>query len=127
MIEKLNQYFDSMRCAFFIGLSALMISFSNCYPQESSGVNNLFNNAFVFGLDGGITIPQTDYKQSKTGFSFRGVGEYFFNTNSIHLVGLKLKLASEQIKGEDDRGIISSQDEQRNIPPAFTTNIFSVG
>jgi len=107
--------------------SILILSFSNCYPQESSGVNNPFNNTFVFGLDGGVTIPQTDYKQSKTSFSFRGVGEYFFNTNSIHLVGLKLKLGSDQIKGEDNRGTISTQDGPREIPPAFTTSIFSVG
>ena len=93
MVENLNKLFSWKRCTTLIGALLVLISFSNCYPQKSSGINNPFNNAFVFGLDGGITIPQTDYKQSKTGFSFRGVGEYFFNTNSIHLVGLKLKLA----------------------------------
>ena len=127
MVEYINKFFSWGRCTVLFGALLVLFSFANCYPQTSSGINNPFNNAFVFGLDGGITIPQTDYKQSKTGFSFRGVGEYFFNTNSIHLVGLKLKLASEQIKGEDDRGIISSQDGQRNIPLTFTTNIFSVG
>jgi OOP family OmpA-OmpF porin len=127
MVENLYKYFNWGRYTVLFGAFIVLIFFSNCYPQNSSGINNPFNNTFVFGLDGGVTIPQTDYKQSKTGFSFRGVGEYYFNTNSIHLIGLKLKLSSDQIKGEDDRGTISSQDGQRNIPPTFTTNIFSVG
>ncbi|MCW8823657.1 MAG: OmpA family protein [Ignavibacteriaceae bacterium] len=127
MVENLYKYFNWGRYTALFGALIVLIFFSNCYPQNSSGINNPFNNAFVFGLDGGVTLPQTDYKQSKTGYSFRGVGEYYFNTNSIHLVGLKLKLGSDQIKGEDDRGIISSQDGQRDIPPTFTTSIFSVG
>jgi len=55
------------------------------------------------------------------------LGEYFFKTNSIHLIGLKLKVGTGQIKGEDDRGTISSQDGPRDIPPTFSTSIFSVG
>ena len=126
MVENLYRDFIRLKWVSLLGL-ILIISASNCYPQKETGVSNPFNNTFVFGLDGGITIPQTDYKQSKTGYAVRGFGEYYFNTNSIHLVGLKLKLASEQIKGEDDRGIISSKDGPRIIPPTFTTSIFSVG
>jgi len=127
MVHNLNKCLQGSIYPILFGAILIIITFSNCFAQESVGTNNPFNNAFVFGLDGGVTIPQTDYKQSKIGFSVRGVGEYYFNTNSIHLVGLKLKLGSDQIKGEDDRGIISSQDGPRDIPPTFTTSIFSVG
>jgi outer membrane protein OmpA-like peptidoglycan-associated protein/opacity protein-like surface antigen len=104
-----------------------LFPFYSAYPQKASDVNNAFHNNFVFGIDGGVTLPQTDYQTNSMGFSIRGTGEYFFKTNSFHLFGLKLKLGSEQVKGEDDRDIISSQDGPRDIPPVFTTNIFSLG
>jgi outer membrane protein OmpA-like peptidoglycan-associated protein/opacity protein-like surface antigen len=103
------------------------LSFSYLNAQIKAPVNHAFHNAFVFGLEGGLTVPQTDYQSAKIGFSLRGAGEYFFKTNSIHLIGLKLKVGAEQVKGEDSRGSISSQDGRRDIPPSFTTNIFSAG
>src|SRR4030065_2628907 len=105
----------------------VVLSFLNVYPQNSQPINHGFHNAFVIGVDGGVTFLQTDYQTNKMGLSFRGTGEYFFKTNSIHLVGLKLKVGLEQIKGEDTRETISTQDETRAIPPSFTTSIFSVG
>jgi outer membrane protein OmpA-like peptidoglycan-associated protein/opacity protein-like surface antigen len=79
------------------------------------------------GIDGGVTLPQTDYQTNKMGFAFRGTGEYFFKTNSIHLFGLKLKLGYEQVTGEDNRGTISTQDGTRQIPETFKTGIFTGG
>jgi len=103
------------------------VPFYSAYSQKASDVNNAFHNNFVFGIDGGVTLPQTDYQTNSMGFSIRGTGEYFFKTNSIHLFGLKLKLGSEQIKGEDARDTISTQDGTRAIPPSFTTSIFTLG
>ena len=109
-------------------LSIIVLFISNIYPQHSQPINHGFHNAFVFGIDGGITLPQTDYQTNSMGLSIRGTGEYFFKTNSIHLVGLKLKVGSEQIKGEDTRGTISTKDYPSvNLPPTFTTDIYSVG
>src|SRR4030065_1607575 len=106
----------------------VVLSFLNVYPQNSQPINHGFHNAFVIGVDGGITLPQTDYQTNKMGLSFRGTGEYFFKTNSIHLAGLKLKVGSEQIKGEDTRGTISTKDYPSvNLPPTFTTDIYSIG
>ena len=104
-----------------------LFPFSSAFSQKGSDVNNAFHNAFVFGIDGGVTLPQTDYQTNSMGLSVRGTGEYFFKTNSIHLFGLKLKIGSEQVKGEDTRGTISTQDGTRAIPPTFTTSIFSLG
>ncbi len=97
------------------------------FPQVSKNVNHAFHNTFVFGLDGGITLPQTDYEKSKMGYSVRLYGEYFFKTNSIHLVGLKLKIGSEEVTGEDSRSTVSTQDGTREIPPVFKTSVFSAG
>jgi outer membrane protein OmpA-like peptidoglycan-associated protein/opacity protein-like surface antigen len=108
----------------------LILLFFYChdiYPQSASEVNHAFHNTFVFGFDGGLTFAQTDYQKEKMGYAFRGFGEYYFNTNSIHLLGLKLKLSTEQIKGEDDRGEISSNDGLRPLPPIFSTSIYTAG
>jgi len=106
---------------------SIVIAFFNVYPQTAKGVNHAFHNKFVFGVDGGITIPQTDYEKNKIGYSLRLSGEYFLKTNSIHLVGLKLKIGSEEVTGEDSRTTISTQDGQRNIPPVFKSSVFSAG
>jgi len=105
----------------------ILVIFTNGYSQKKPEVNHAFHDNFVFGVDGGVTFPQTDYQSNKIGLSLRGNLEYFFKTNSIHLFGLKLKFGTEQIKGEDDRGTISSQDGPRDIPPSFSTSIFSLG
>lgn len=96
------------------------------FPQTSKKVNHAFHNTFVFGLDGGITLPLTDYEKNKIGYSVRLYGEYFFKTNSIHLVGLKLKVGSDEVTGEDSRSTVSTQDGTREIPPIFKTSVFSV-
>ena len=105
----------------------IVLFFINVYPQTNEVVSHAFHNAFVFGVDGGITLPQTDYEKNKIGYSLRLNGEYFFKTNSIHLFGLKLKLGSEEVSGEDSRASVSTQDGPRDIPPIFKTNIFSAG
>lgn len=97
------------------------------FSQASKNVNHAFHNTFVFGLDGGITLPQTDYEKSKMGYSVRLSGEYFFKTNSIHLFGLKLKIGSEEVTGEDSRTTVSTQDGTRPIPPVIKTSVFSAG
>lgn len=104
-------------------LLTLLINFSYSFAQDSKPVSHAFHDSFVFGVDGGVTIAQTDYEKSKVGYSLRAVTEYFFKTNSIHLLGLKLKLGSEELSGEDSRATISGQE----IPPVFKTSVFSVG
>ena len=105
----------------------ILLSFFNCYAQNFQTINHAFHNAFVFGLDGGVTLPQTDYEKIKMGFSLRAVGEYFIKTNSSHLFSLKIKLGLEEIAGEDSRSTILTNNDFREISPSFTTSIFSVG
>ncbi|HEY6626994.1 MAG TPA: OmpA family protein [Ignavibacteriaceae bacterium] len=108
-------------------LVLILITTYQVFPQSLKDVNHAFHNTFVFELDGGITIPQTDYEKSKTGYSVRLSGEYFFKTNSIHLVGLKMKIGSEEVSGTDSRTTVSTKDRSREIPPIFNTNVFSAG
>ena len=90
-------------------------------------MNQRFQNTTVFGLGAGVTFPQTDYETGQTGFAFNGSLEYFFSTNSIQYVGLKLNLNYDQIRGEDSRGSISTQTGPVEIPPKFSTAAFSAG
>ncbi|HSW56209.1 MAG TPA: outer membrane beta-barrel protein, partial [Ignavibacteriaceae bacterium] len=115
-----------MHYSYIILFLMFIITFQG-FPQVTKSVNHAFHNTFVFGLDGGITLPQTDYEKSKMGYSVRLSGEYFFKTNSIHLFGTKLKIGSEEVTGEDSRTTVSTQDGSREIPPIFKTSVFSAG
>lgn len=133
LTRKINKYMNTEKKSPkpFIYLFYLIAVFSlqpgfESLPQAKD-VNHAFHNTFVFGLDGGITLPQTDYEKSKPAYSLRLSGEYFFKTNSIHLLGLKLKIGSEEVSGEDSRDTVSTQNGQRDIPPIFKTSVFSVG
>ena len=122
----------SAKIIFFIQSVVIIVvlSFSNFYAQEIQPKTNPLQGNVVFGLDGGITYPQTDYQKVQLGFNGRAQVEYFFNTHSIHLPGLKLKIGYDQLTGEDTRGRISSPDAEegyREIPTTFRTNIFSAG
>ena len=105
----------------------VLLFITNIYPQNSQLVHHAFHNTLVFGFDAGTTLSQTDYQTNRMGLSIRGTTEYFFKTNSVHLIGLKLKLGSDQIKGEDTRGTIVTQDGTIEIPPTFTSDIYSLG
>ena len=45
----------------------VLLSFLNVYSQNSQPINHGFHDAIVFGMDGGLTLPQTDYQNNKTG------------------------------------------------------------
>ena len=105
----------------------VLLFVTNIYPQNSQSVQHAFHNTLVFGFDAGTTLSQTDYQTNRMGLSIRGTAEYFFKTNSVHLIGLKLKLGSDQIKGEDTRGTIATKDGTIEIPPTFTSDIYSLG
>lgn len=115
----------------FVYLFYLILFFTLLPDFESlsqvKDVNHAFHNTFVFGLDGGITLTQSDYEKSKPAYSMRLSGEYFFKTNSIHLLGLKLKIGSEEVSGEDSRDTVSTQNGRRGIPHIFKTSVFSLG
>ncbi|MBT8390338.1 MAG: OmpA family protein [Ignavibacteria bacterium] len=104
------------------------VSFCESYSQVStSNYDHAFSDAFVFGLDGGLTSATTDYKKSKIGFAFGGYGEYFFPASSSHIFGFRLTIGIQNVSGEDSRTQISSKDGPRQIPPTFMTNIQQVG
>ncbi len=126
-MKKLYTYSKlSDNFTFFISL-LLLFTLSDTFSQYKSEVHHAFHNTFVISIEGGLTLPQTDYQTNKTGYATRIAGEYYFKTNSIHLFGLKLKVGYDQLQGEDSRGNVSTQDGMRNIPPKFTTGIFTGG
>ena len=126
-MKKLYTYINLSNNFTFLLVVFLASTLFDSFSQNKSEVNHAFHKAFVISLEGGVTLPQTDYQTNKMGLATRLTGEYFFKTNSIHLFGLKVKLGYDQLQGEDTRGTISSKDGIRNIPPKFTTGIFTGG
>ena len=128
-LSMLKQLKVSQKFIFFFRSVVVIILLStlNFCAQGSHPTTNPLGGNVVFGLDAGITYPQTDYQIVKLGLSGRTALEYYFNTHSIHLPGFKLKIGYDQLAGKDTRGTIPSQDGSREIPPTFSTNIFSVG
>ena len=126
-MKILYSYSNLNKPFFFCTFLILLISFSESYSQDSGTEHKRFQNTAVFGLSGGLTFPQTDYESSKIGYAISGSGEYFFKTNSIHYIGLKLNLNYDQVTGEDSRGTISTENGSVNIPSKFSTGSFSAG
>lgn len=126
-MKKLYKYCQLNKNLIIITIFIALIPLYNSLSQSKPSVTHAFHNTFVIGIDGGVTLPQTDYQTNKMGYAFRVTGEYYFKTNSIHLFGLKLKLGYDQVTGEDSRGTVSSQDGTRTIPEIFKTGIFTGG
>jgi outer membrane protein OmpA-like peptidoglycan-associated protein/opacity protein-like surface antigen len=125
---KILYSYTSLHKSLFLFLSLiLLVSFTKSYSQDSGTEHKRFQNTPVFGLGGGVTFSQTDYETSKIGYAISGSGEYFFKTNSIHYIGLKLNLNYDQVTGEDSRGTVSTGSGPVNIPPKFSTGSFSAG
>ena len=125
-MKILYTYFNPIRfLKYCLGL-ILLITCTEIYSQTSSMENQPFQNTIIFGLGGGITLPQTDYETGKIGYALRGTGEYFFKTKSIHYFGLKLNIGYDQVTGEDSRGTISTQTGPQAIPPKFSTGNFTL-
>lgn len=68
-------------------------------------------------LESGGTINYTDYKNSKLDFIWRTSVEYFFNTFTNHLVGLKGFAGTGSISG----------NETSKVPPDFRTDLTFFG
>ena len=126
-MKILYSFFQPIRFLTLIFILILIDSTSTVYSQSSTAGIRRFQNTMVFGLGGGITLPQTDYETSKIGYALNGMGEYYFKTNSIQYIGLRLNINYDQVTGEDSRSTISTQDGPVEIPPKFSTGAFSVG
>jgi len=126
-VKILYSYFQPFRFIILIFTSILIVSTGVVYSQTTPEGNKRFQNTVIFGLGGGITFSQTDYQTAKIGYALNGNGEYFFKTNSIHYIGLRLNINYDQVTSEDSRGFISTQDGPVEIPPKFSTGAFSVG
>jgi outer membrane protein OmpA-like peptidoglycan-associated protein len=73
--------------------------------------------SFSLSLEGGTTLGFTDYSKSKLDFIWRTSAEYFFNTFTSHLVG---------IKGFFGNGSIGGMQDSKE-PPEFKTDLKFLG
>jgi outer membrane protein OmpA-like peptidoglycan-associated protein len=68
-------------------------------------------------LEGGTTLGYTDYAKSRLDFIWRTSAEYFFNTFTNHLVGLKVFAGNGTVGGNQDT----------KEPPEFKTDLYFIG
>lgn len=78
-------------------------------------------------LSAGLNIPYTDYQEQTFGPVFRAGLHYFIYSVERHRVSLGFQFAYQQVKGEDNRISIPSNDGLRELSPTFSTNIISPG
>ena len=71
----------------------------------------------LLSVNGGITIPRTDFADIKLGPIVTGNLEYFFSLRSKHALGLRLEGGGGTLEGSDNR----------HPPFEFTDDIFLVG
>ena len=71
----------------------------------------------LLSISGGVTIPQTDFKEIELGPIGVGSLEYFFSIKSRHALGLRLLGGLGTLIGSDDR----------HPPYDFTDDIFFIG
>lgn len=71
----------------------------------------------LLSLSGGITIPQTDFKDLKPAALGIGAVEYYFDIRSRHAFGLRIDGGMGMLKGTDER----------HIPTEYSDNIFILG
>ena len=126
-MKILYSYSNPVKSIFLHSVVILSFLTSAGNSQDFQVESKRFQNTVIFGLGGGITFPQTDYQNPKIGYAISGNGEYFFKTNSIHYVGLRLSFNFDQVTGEDDRGTIGTPEGPIDIPPKFSSGSFAAG
>ncbi|HMU42072.1 MAG TPA: OmpA family protein [Ignavibacteriaceae bacterium] len=105
-------------------VSIFLLVCSNPIFAQTALSNPYWGNLNItFG--GLITSPSTDYHNSSIGTGFNLGVEYFLPLNSYHIVGLELAANKFQVKGEDDRSSITTNQGTQTIPNEFVTSIFS--
>ncbi len=103
-----------MRNTFIIIL--LIISVNNFSFPQSNNVSPL-NGRLLLSLEGGITIPKTDYENSKLSPFGMGAVEYYFKLQSQSSFGFRINGGAGTLKGTDDR----------HFPNEYSDNIFFLG
>ena len=88
------------------GVLILSILFISCHwnIQAQTSRNHFVHpqmGRVALSIEGGGVLGYTDYNSSNIDLIWRGSAEYFFNTYSRHLVGLKLFGGTGTINGND--------------------------
>ncbi len=101
----------------FVPLILSIILTTISYPQSINKLKHPFSGRVVLSLEGGGTIPLSDYGTPQPKLFGEGGFAYFFDLNSRHTIGLKLYGGTGKVGGKD--GSI--------IPNKFTTTISYLG
>ncbi len=97
--------------------SLIIIFILTDYSLSQTSSFSSLQGKLLLSVNGGITIPQTDFKDVKTSLFGMGTVEYYFRIKSLHALGIRLNGGGGTLKGIDER----------HTPTEFTDNFFFVG
>ncbi len=106
----------------------LFVIYTNKINSQTIGSENEFlNQNFIISLDGGITYGFTDYKNSSLGLAAKASLEYYPLIIQDARLGFKLFGGGLNLKFNDSRNLVSSNDGPRVIPNEVLTDAVFIG
>ncbi len=111
---------------FLVGFILLFSYF--IFPQ--SFINNdihPYSRSLFSSLNGGITIGKTDYKNSRIGISGILSATYFFPAADENALAVKISGGILNVKGQDDKKLLLSENGTIITPDKFSTNASCIG
>lgn len=93
------------------------LSFAQTQERVSPVKENALSNVFALGIDGGITLPRTDYLNIRPDIMGRLSLEYMFPSHTGSLFGLKILGSGGYMSGHD----------YNKSPKDFRTTFFNFG
>src|SRR4030067_1205155 len=87
-----------------------------------------FSGTVVLSLDCGFTISKTDYPNAKIGGRIIGGAEYYLQTSSNHIWGIRGFFGGQQINSEEKNKIITIPDIGTDtLPDLIKTDMYLIG
>ncbi|MFZ2864803.1 MAG: hypothetical protein WA440_08640, partial [Ignavibacteriaceae bacterium] len=100
---------------------------SNINPQPIGNEDTFIYQNFIVAVDGGVGYGFTDYKNSSLGLTAKTSLEYYPLIIQDARLGFKIFGGGLNLKFNDSRNLLSSNDGPRAIPTEVTTDAIFVG
>lgn len=101
----------------------IIFGFVNAASAQTLNPSHPFSDSWVISGEGGITIGDTDFPDTKIDYTGRGLLEYFLPTSSSSIFGMRLLFGAGYIAG---KGIVSTSPVYSNIDE-IRTEFYHVG
>lgn len=108
-------------------ITIFIMTINKSFSQPINPKNSFINQNFIISLDGGIAYGFTDYKNSGVGLAAKGSLEYYPLIIKDARFGFKIFGGGLNLKFDDPRKSVSSNDGPREIPGEVSTDAIFFG